>query len=264
MRVGGGSVVRDRRHAAPNVDNIHIARRVQHAVTGLVLLVVSHIIPPYPVGCLLLLMATAVFYCIHKKRVQDPKWDEWYLQKFGSLLRNHERGEWEVVDLQNNMQCKRRRKSIPELPGAFYFLLGAVLSTFLFPATVARTSVLVLSLSDPIAGLVGSWFTGKGCNIAWKQLLSRANAPPEGGPSVAGSFGFVVSTILCTYVYIPSTNSTRSVMLSFYSRLFIGVVASLTEAVGGRHFPFDGRMVDDNLLIPLVVGCLICWIDADE
>ncbi len=241
--------------------NIHIARRIQHAVTGLVLIVISHIIPPYPAGFLLLVLATAAFYNIHMKRVQDPKWDDWYLQNFGSLLRNHERGEWEEVDLKNNT---RRRRSIPALPGAFYFLLGVAFSTFLFPATVARTSVLVLSISDPIAGLVGTWFTRQGYNIAWKQFLPRCNAPLEGGPSVAGSFGFAVSTILCTYVYIPSTNSTKSSVLSFSSRVSIGVVSSIIEAMGGRHLPFFGKIADDNLLIPLVVGCLACWLDSNE
>ena len=86
----------------------------------------------------------------------------------------------------------------------------------------------------------------------------------EGGPSVAGSFAFVISTVLCTYVYIPSTNSARTTNLSFYSRLCIGVVASVTEAVGGRHLPLVGKIADDNLLIPLVVGCLACWLDANE
>ena len=245
------------------LQHLHVARRIQHAVTGLVLIAVSHIIPPYPVGCLLLLLATTAFYYIHKKRVLDPKWDDWYLQRFGSLLRDHERGEWE--------EDKQRRKSIPALPGAFYFLLGAALSTVLFPANVARTSVLILTISDPIAGLVGSWFTWKGFNVAWKQLLpTTSNASTEGpsiaspgcGPSVVGSFAFALSTILCTYVYIP-TNSTTTATLNFYSRLGIGVVASMTEALGGRHLPLVGKIVDDNLLIPIVVGCLACWLDTN-
>lgn len=243
----------------------HFARRFFHAVGGLVLIVISHIIPPYPVGCLLALLATAELYVIHMKRVKDPRWDEWYLQRFGSLLRNHERGEWGKIYSKNNMTDKQTRKSIPELPGSFYFLLGVALSSYLFPTNIARTSVVVLSLSDPIAGLVGSWFTRKGINIAWKKLLPRSNAPPssEGGPSVVGSFAFALSTILCTYVYIP-TNSTTTATLNFYSRLCIGVVASMTEALGGRHLPLVGKIVDDNLLVPLVVGCLACWLDDNE
>ena len=242
----------------------HFARRFFHAVGGLVLIVISHIIPPCPVGCFLALLATAELYVIHMKRVKDPRWDDWYLQRFGSLLRNHERGEWEEIFYsKNSMTDKQTRKSIPELPGSFYFLLGVALSSYLFPTNIVRTSVMVLSLSDPIAGLVGSWFTRKGLNIAWKKLLPRSNAPPsssEGGPSVVGSFAFALSTILCTYVYISTTTAT----LNFYSRLCIGVVASMTEALGGRHLPLVGKIVDDNLLIPLVIGCLVCWLDASE
>ena len=38
----------------------HFARRFFHAVGGLVLIMISHIIPPYPVGCLLALSNDAV------------------------------------------------------------------------------------------------------------------------------------------------------------------------------------------------------------
>jgi len=109
--------------------------------------------------------------------------------------------------------------------------------------------------SEPREGGVGTVQTTKEINT-WRQLLPRFNAA-KGGPSVAGSLGFVVSTILCTYG--------SNVLLSFYSRLCIGVVASMTEAVGGRYLPFIGTMADDNLLIPIVVGFLISWLDnADE
>jgi dolichol kinase len=120
---------------------------------------------------------------------------------------------------------------------------------------------LVLSISDPAAGLVGSWFTWKGLNLAWKELLPRSNAPlSEGGPSVAGSFACVAMTIMCTYLYIPSDNLT--VALSLYSRICIGILTAVAEAVGGRHFPVIGSLVDDNLLIPLVVGISICWLNT--
>ena len=263
-----------------DVDKIHLSRRVQHAVTGLVLILISYVIPPYPIGCMLLSLTTAAFYQIHQIRVHDEAWDRWYLKNFGALLRAHEKGEWDVLEEEEeeasggkhqdarlhkkkNYQnsYKRRRRKVPALPGAFYFLLGCSLCTLLFPATVARTSVLVLSISDPVAGLVGSWFTLKRLNLAWKQLLPRSNAPAsDGGPSVLGSFACVFMTIMCTYLYIPSDNST--VALSLYSRICIGILTAVTEAVGGRHFPVVGSLADDNLLIPLVVGISICWLNT--
>ena len=269
-----------------DVDKIHLSRRVQHALTGLVLILISYVIPPYPIGCMLLSLATAAFYHIHRKRVHDEAWDRWYLKNFGALLRAHEKGEWDVSEEEEavvgetpsppppagekqqdkrlhkkkNYQnsYKRRRRKVPALPGAFYFLLGCSLCTLLFPATVARIAVLVLSISDPAAGLVGSWFTSKGFNLAWKQLLPRSNAS-EGGPSVAGSFACVFMTIMCTYLYIPSDKSTLA--LSLYSRICIGILTAVAEAMGGRHFPVLGSLADDNLLIPLVVGLSICWLN---
>jgi hypothetical protein len=77
--------------------------------------------------------------------VQDEVWDSWYLQQFGNLLRDHERGAWEEIEIEgvhndNNTLRKiavsngtvmaqkkytkrRRRKTVPNLPGANYFLL---------------------------------------------------------------------------------------------------------------------------------------------
>jgi len=296
-----------------NVDKIHLSRRVQHAITGIVLLIISYLLPPYPVGFSLLTLATAAFYHVHRKRIHDESWDKWYLEQFGALLRNHERGEWEnnhnllrggsnnindnstslnnknknTTSDKNNHDSsttyKRRRKAIPALPGAFYFLLGTSLSTLLFPTDVARASLLVLSIADPMAGLVGGWFSEKGCNITWKQLFAKLQrifrrkdnnkrsvdaAAEKGGPSIAGSIACAASTILCTHVYIPSSvgiidarmGSVPYMNISLQSRIFVGILTSLTEAIAGRKLPMIGKVADDNLLIPLVVGGLICWL----
>ena len=295
--------------SSPNT-NIHLSRRIQHAITGLILLLISYIIPSYPIGFILLAIATIAFYYIHYKRMYDEEWDIWYIQQFDMLLRDHERGEWEETvndddcnskdvtkggaandnssqNQHNIKKKKRRRKTIPSLPGAFYFLLGTTISTALFTTIVARTSLLVLSIADPIAGIFGVWFTSIKLNVTWDELLEKivhrnSNGAERrvGGPSVAGSIACGISTILCTYVFIPSmaddehsTISTteeadeHSITLSFNVRLCIGVVTAITEAMAGRnyHLPVIGRriqMVDDNLLIPLVVAGCICWLNG--
>mmetsp|Transcript_24114 Transcript_24114/g.58238 ORF Transcript_24114/g.58238 Transcript_24114/m.58238 type:complete len:311 (+) Transcript_24114:77-1009(+) len=295
-------------------DNLHLSRRVQHALTGLALLVVSYVISPFPVGFVLLSLATGAFYYVHWKRVHDEAWDIWYLDRFGSLLREHERGEWEEAakraddsadggsrkpqnkkldnkprrfgnDCTNN---GRRRKTPPALPGAFYFLLGTTLSTLTFPTIVARTSLLILSIADPAAAVVGVLFGERlGWNITWKKFFRRMEGMRGrgtgesggdgggGGPSVAGSIACAVTAIICTAIYIPSSaninangstvpTSARggSIYLSPESRLCIGVITAMTEAIAGRNLPVIGtKMADDNLLIPLVVGSFICWLN---
>lgn len=281
--------------------NLHLSRRIQHALTGLVLLIISYIIPSYPLGFILLSFATLAFYYIHHKRVHDVEWDDWYIEKFGKLLREHEKGEWEKDDdapnektndgiiSSNKLKKKnrmRRRKTSPALPGAFYFLLGTTLSTLFFSSIVARTSLLVLSLADPMAGIVGVWFTQLGYNVRWEQLLEkikRKNSKSannealgeRGGPSIAGSLACCITTILCIHVYIPTNNNHStisaaavdggggSVSLSFNAKICIGIVTAMTEGMAGKHL-LPRLMTDDNLLIPLVVGSLIFWLNAEN
>ena len=162
---------------------------------------------------------------------------------------------------------RRRRKIVPALPGAFYFLLGTTLSTLLFPAVVARTSLLILSIADPVAGVVGVYFSKMGYNVTWRGLFNKlvlrktANieaAGGGGGPSVAGSLACMITTIMCTFLYIDGSAS-GALLLSLNSRLCIGAMTAITEAVAGRHLPLIGTVADDNLLMPLVSGSLICW-----
>ena len=185
--------------------NLHLSRRIQHAITGLILLLLSYIIPSYPLGFILLTLATIVFYYIHYKRIYDIEWDNWYIGKFGMLLREHELGEWEEDEDDDNgdngntdddsaslsksqhitkkdttttkYKKRRRRKTIPSLPGAFYFLLGTTISTYTFSISIARTSLLVLSLADPIAGIVGVLCSNIGLNISWKMLFQKIERP---------------------------------------------------------------------------------------
>ena len=82
--------------------NLHLSRRIQHAITGLILLLLSYIIPSYPLGFILLTVATITFYYIHYKRIYDIEWDNWYIDKFGMLLREHEVGEWEEGEDDND------------------------------------------------------------------------------------------------------------------------------------------------------------------
>ena len=285
--------------------NLHLSRRIQHAITGLILLLLSYIIPSYPLGFILLTVATLAFYYIHYKRIYDIEWDIWYINKFGMLLRQHEVGEWEedednddnvnTTDDGNNKHVakkdttattnykkrRRRRKTIPSLPGAFYFLLGTTISTYAFTISIARTSLLVLSFADPIAGIVGVICSNIGLNISWYMLFQKIvrgiGERSGGGPTVAGSVACGITTILCTYVYIPSSvddqstisssassNNDNSSILSFNARLCIGIITAITEAISGRYLPFIGiRIADDNLWIPLVVGSLILLLNED-
>jgi dolichol kinase len=224
---------------------------------GLVILAISYVIPPYPLGSALLFSLTAGLYYMHNRRSNDREYDIWYLEQYGSMMRAEEIGEWMLVDGTTN---KYKRKYFPILPGAFFWLLGVTIGSSLFSPSIARTALLVLSVSDPFAAYAGIWFSNNNCNLTWSRLwnLVRGDKNEEGGifkgPTVVGSLACALATFMCTYVYFSSAASPT---LALSSRLILSFSASFVEAVAGRATLIP---VDDNLMVPLVVGSLITWL----
>jgi dolichol kinase len=103
-------------------------RRIQHATTGQVLILVSYYLPIAFCQTALLIGIVLLFYVFHYQR-------KWYLQSFGALLRPAE-------------------SSI--LPGAFWFLVGTWLTSLFADLSIGRYAVLCLSYADPMASWVGS------------------------------------------------------------------------------------------------------------
>jgi dolichol kinase len=102
-------------------------RRVQHATTGQLLIVISYLLPLWI--CKMALLAGIVLllcvYHFHKS---------WYKETFGPLLRQSEQDT---------------------LPGAFWFLVGTWITATCFDTTIGRYAVLCLSYADPVAAWVG-------------------------------------------------------------------------------------------------------------
>ena len=229
----------------------HHRRRIFHLLPGLLIIAISYVIPTYPIGFILLSFVTSVVHYMHIKRSKDRQFDIWYLQKYGQLLRGEELGEWILVE------GEYIRKQYPIHPGAFYWLLGTTLSSIIFSLDVARTALLVLSVSDPFAAFVGVWLSNRNCNITWGGLwnfLTQNGKSVSIGPTVAGSLACGLATYLCTFVYFRKSLSTSS-------RLTVSVATLVTESLSGR---FMRLSVDDNLMIPLVVGLLITYLEEDE
>lgn len=150
------------------------------------------------------------------------------------------------------------RKHNPILPGAFFWLLGTTISSALFSADVARTSLLVLSVSDPFAATLGVWFSKRGWNFTWARVWDFVRACRRdscardvSGPTVMGSVACALATWICTYVYFSTS---RGQTLGADSRFLVSIATAVVEAVAGRVMLVP---VDDNLMIPLAVGGLI-------
>jgi dolichol kinase len=146
-------------------------RRIQHAMTGHVLVQISYYLPIH-ICIILLTIASMYLYYICTYQFETV-----YLKYFGPLLRPAEIEE-------------------KQFPGALYFLIGTTITALVFPIHIARYSVECLAFADPIAAYVGQ-------TIASPKIL-----PLYSSASVSGSFACFLSAWLIGYVMLETTTET--------------------------------------------------------
>lgn len=123
-----------------------------------------------------------------------------------------------------------RGRETSTMTGATYVMLGCLLSVVLFPRKVAIAALLFLSISDALASLIGIKF-------------GRARLF---GKSLAGSTAFLVSAVAIVHFVQPAPP-------------WIGIAGALTATVvEALPLKLAGRMLDDNLTIPLSAGTVMC------
>jgi len=111
-----------------------------------------------------------------------------------------------------------KKDEYKKLNDAWFFLAGLILSWFILELKYFQLILLILTLADPFASLIGYY-------IGRKKLKNNK--------TLEGSLGFFIISLLITYFYIKT--------FSFFILLFCGIL-SLTEAFTRR----------DNLWIPLI------------
>lgn len=192
----------------------HCRRRLQHALTGILFYFLSYMLPT-SLACILLSSTTTLFYILHLLRSKSNIVQKYFIQQFGPLLRDHER----------NVNC---------LPGAFWFLLGTYIVVFLFRMNIARTSLLCLSLGDPIASTFGMYFNGPKFRLKY------------GTKSLCGCFACFVTCVIISMFCLG---------LEYGPGIWViaGLMATLMEVSSGFI------AVDDNILIPLGTGCVLSF-----
>lgn len=109
--------------------------------------------------------------------------------------------------------------------GAFYFVFSSLITLMLFPSWIACTGVLVLSVLDGFATLIG-------LRYGRIRIINHK--------SVEGSLGAVVITLLVLILFLTPVQA-----------VIISVVAGIAELASP---------VDDNLVIPPVVAVLLTLI----
>jgi len=209
-------------------EGLHLARRVQHAATGLLFYGISYTDLTYryrPVAVATLLVCSLGVYLVHLVRLRNPQVREFLARTYASILRPKE--------LQG------------AIPGAFFFLLGVGLAGLAVTLSIEyggnaeeqamiawRLGLLYLSLGDPIAAIVGTYVSSR----------QREKTP---GKTWYGSLACFITCALCT---LGETSLHMSDRLAMNHELILLVV------VGGFIGMFAERFSigDDNLSIPLL------------
>ncbi len=150
-----------------------------------------------------LVLITTGFTTVEYLRLRYPQVQQWFLRFFGGAIRN--------IETEN-------------VTGATYVFLGALLTTFLFPKMIAVASLLVLSIADSAAALVG---------IPWgkRAFLDK---------TLEGSLAFFVTAFLILICF-PD--------IQWWMAALAAGAGTIVEA---KRWP-----INDNVMIPLVVGGLL-------
>ena len=119
-----------------------------------------------------------------------------------------------------------REEEKPTFMGSTYFLFSTLLSVLIFQKPVAIASLLILTLSDTAAALVGKGI-GK---------------TPLFGKTLEGSSAFLLTSILIVWLY-PGLNR------------FAGTLA----AFGATLIELLPLPLNDNLTIPLTAGAIMLF-----
>lgn len=108
--------------------------------------------------------------------------------------------------------------------GAILFFVGILIAVVLFAPLCAALSILVLSISDSLATIVG-YYVGK------HRLFKRK--------TIEGTGAFFICTLAIIIFFVAPTKA-----------LLVALVVSATEVITPPY-------VDDNLTIPFVTGLLL-------
>lgn len=117
-----------------------------------------------------------------------------------------------------------RKGEIPAR-GSIFFLIGSLISLFVFNSFIASISILILVLHDSFATLIGKEF-------------GKRKIPHNKNKTIEGSISGMIISFIVVSLFLP-------LELAFIAVLAAGIIESI-----------DFKM-DDNLLIPLASGFVI-------
>lgn len=193
----------------PYIDEVR--RKAIHLASALIPIIYAFI--PAQLALAILIPLLAVSLLMDLLRMHVPAAGRWIDRWFGKLF---------------------RREEARRLSGATYVLLAGVLCIWLFPKPVAIAVLLIMSIADAAASLIGRKF-GRTRFV---------------GKSVEGSAAHLVASCTIALAALPGAP-----LAALCGALCATVMEALPLRIGRHH-------VDDNLTVPLAAGAVITLLGA--
>lgn len=155
----------------PVRSDLHIARKLWHASTGILIVSLYSAGVPRALAVLILSIFFAATVLLEMNRLRNPVFNEKCVRFFGAIIRTNEVKKFSTVP---------------------YYIAAAIVAIGVFPKPVAILSMLFLAIGDPVASLVGVLFKGRSV-----QLF--------GNKSLHGSVACFAVCALMSFVYLSSS-----------------------------------------------------------
>lgn len=183
----------------PMRNDLHLARKIWHAVTGSLMAGIYYIGLPKPVSIAVLglLLATCLF--MEVRRLRDPELNETLIRFLGPFM---------------------RRSEVTSVSGVPFYLISALLAVAIFPKPIAVVSILLLAWGDPIASIAGITLGDKTYRF-------------KNGKSLAGTLAAVVACFFITYFFMSTLPD-----LGFHERLILALVGGVSGGTA-ELFPLE-------------------------
>jgi dolichol kinase len=230
--VGGSATVRKR---LAETQALHWNRRLFHFLNGYLLVLAFRSFSSKRVFLTTLAVLWTAQLFLEIMRLLNPRLNALVMVLMGPFMRSQEQHRFS---------------------GMVPYILGALITIALYPKGVAIIAIVVLSVSDPVAALVG--------NMVRRYIpeLDHSTRARHNKSLVGSVAGFAAATLAMFVVFRASSLRPGNTLCLWLNCLVPSAAAMLAEwltpspqrTLPLRWFPFA---LDDNLLIPLVVALVL-------
>lgn len=183
-----------------------LKRKIVHVALGIliILLLNYNLIDDFT---LFVALVCTIFVSVASKFLHIPIWDQ-------------------IIDELDRPDSK---KTFPGR-GLIYFIAGALLSIKLFPQDVAFASIMIVTIGDSAACILGMGY----------KLVAKKNGNKK---EIFGTFSALVLSMGFAMIFV-----------SFKEALLASTIALFAELAEIR---LNEQKIDDNLVVPLIAGTTI-------